>query len=324
LGQQRLFVFASESGVTTRIEGADVSELTARGLVAFDGHPGYGVWIESIVPDIDGTWYGYYHNELPANVCGDPQRAIPRIGAARSSDFGVTWKDLGIVLEAPRGSHDCASANEFFVGGVGDFSVMLDHDQQYLYIFFSQYPSRESRQGVSAARMAWADRDAPQGRVSVWVRNQTWLPPRATNARTGERYAYSAGAPIYRVAESWHDATSVDAFWGPSVHWNTYLQQYVMLLNRAQDAQWTQEGVYVAFTERLHDPGTWSIPQRLLGGGAWYPQVVGLEPGTGTDREAGERARFFLGGQSSYVIAFAKAQAPSGTVGAPAQRARQQ
>jgi hypothetical protein len=305
-GEQRMFLFASESGVTNRLAGADMSQLTEQGLVSFTGHPGHGVWMEAIVPAVDGTWYGYYHNELPAEVCGDTGRAIPRIGAARSRDFGATWEDLGIVLEAPRGSHDCASANDYFVGGVGDFSVILDQEYRYVYIFFSQYASREAVQGVSAARMAWADRDAPVGKVSVWLRNQTWLLPRAVRANAGVRYSYPAGTPIYRAAASWHHETTVDAYWGPSVHWNTHLQQYVMLLNRAQDAAWTQEGVYVAFSPTLDDAGTWSAPKLLIAGGVWYPQVVGLEPGAGTDREAGEHARLFLGGTSHYTIQFSR------------------
>jgi hypothetical protein len=305
-GQPRLFLFASESGVTTRLEGEEVSRLQNRGLVVFEGHPGHGVWMEAIVPDDHGTLYGYYHNEWPAEVCADSGRAIPRIGAARSHDAGATWEDLGIVLEAPRGWHDCTSANDYFVGGVGDFSVMLDRQHRYLYFYFSQYASRESAQGVSAARMVWADRDSPVGRVSVWLRDQTWLPARMTREGGPTRYAYPAGGPIYRASESWHGGRTVDAFWGPSVHWNTHLQQYVMLLNRTQDAAWTQEGVYVAFTPHLSDPGTWSIPQRVLAGGAWYPQVIGTEHGTGTDREAGEIARFFLGGTSQYLIRFSK------------------
>jgi hypothetical protein len=305
-GQLRLFVFASESGVTTRLEGADISRIASRGLVRLDGHPGHGVWIESIVPDVDGTWYGYYHNEWPAEVCDDATRTIPRIGAARSHDFGITWQDLGTILEAPRTSYDCASTNQYFVGGVGDFSVMLDRERQYLYFFVSQYANRETVQGVAAARMVWADRDMPQGKLSLWLRNQTWLPIRTIATPNGDRYLYPAGGPIYRAAESWHDSDAADAFWGPSVHWNTYVQQYVMLLNRAQDSAWTQEGVYIAFTPHLDDPGTWSIPERLIGAGAWYPQVVGLESGTGTDREAGERARFFLGGKSHYIIQFSR------------------
>jgi hypothetical protein len=304
-GQLRLFVFNSESGVTARAEGSDVSRLSTRGLVTFDGHPGHGVWMEAIVPDVDGVWYGYYHNELPAEVCDDAKRTIPRIGAARSTDFGATWTDLGVVLEAPRDSYDCGSANEYFVGGVGDFSVVLDQEQKYLYFFFSQYANRESAQGVSAARIRWADRDDPVGRISVWLRGQTWLPARMTRAQSAAQIVYPAGGPIYRAGENWHGA-SVDAFWGPSVHWNTYLEQYVMLLNRAQDRAWTQEGVYVAFTPTLSDPGTWSIPQRLITAAGWYPQVLGTETGSGHDRQAGQRARFFLAGRSHYLIEFTK------------------
>ena len=40
-------------------------------------------------------------------------------------------------------------------------------------------------------------------------------------------------------------------FWGPAIHWNTYLEQYVMLLNRAKDDQFGQEGIYVSFSPTL-------------------------------------------------------------------------
>ncbi len=38
---------------------------------------------------------------------------------------GLTWEDLGIVLEAPPDSTACASTNRFVLGGVGDVSAML-------------------------------------------------------------------------------------------------------------------------------------------------------------------------------------------------------
>jgi hypothetical protein len=265
------------------------------------------VWMEAVVPDVEGTWYGYYHHEIPADVCGEEPRTLPRIGAARSRDFGETWEDLGTILEAPAGWHDCDSTNRFFVGGVGDFSVVLDQDSKDLYFFFSQYSSRQQTQGVAVGRMAWANRDRPAGRMTVWWHSTTWIPARrlrSGNERMG--YAYPAGVPIYRATNGWHDDQRVDAFWGPSVHWNTYLQQYVMLLNRAQDAQWRQEGIYVAFSKSLDDPTDWSVPRRLLAGGQWYPQVIGSEPGLGTDKTAGERARFFMAGRSQYVIQFSR------------------
>jgi hypothetical protein len=308
-GRPSLFVFTSYAGWSTRQIGAQLSGLATAGRVAFDTPPPHGVWFEAIIPDENGTWYGYYHNERPADFCSDASRVLPRIGAARSTDFGATWEDLGIVLEAPPQTHDCGTTNRYFVGGVGDFSVVLDRDSRYLYIFFSQYADRDGTQGVAVARLPWAYRDRPRGRVSVWWRGMLWAPPRRIRQEDGawtSDYSYSAGMPIYRAADDWHTGQTVDAFWGPSVHWNTFLEQYVMLLNHATDSDWRQEGIYVAFAPTLEEPTAWSTPRRLLTGGDWYPQVIGIEPGTGTDRVAGERARLFIGGRSRYFIQFAR------------------
>jgi hypothetical protein len=306
-GRLTLFILTSFSGWPTLQGGSQLSALSSRGRIAFDQAPLHGVWMEAVIPDADGTWYGYYHNELPADVCEDDTRTIPRIGAARSRDFGATWEDLGVILEAPRGWYNCETTNRYFVGGVGDFSVVLDSDGRDLYFFFSQYEDRDPTQGVAVGRLAWANRDSPQGRMSVWWRGSTWVPARRLRMRSDDaEYAYPAGVPIYRAQDGWHDGQTVDAFWGPSVHWNAYLEQYVMLLNRARDADWHQEGIYVAFARSLADPTAWSVPQRLLAGGTWYPQVIGIEAGTGTDKVAGERARFFMGGRSQYIIQFAR------------------
>ena len=306
-GRPTLTLLTSFNGWPTRHVGSQVSALATRGPIAFDGRPPHGVWMETVIADTDGTWYGYYHNELPAEICGDVPHTLPRIGAARSEDFGASWEDLGIILEAPRGWFECDTTNRYFVGGVGDFSAVLDHESKDLYFFFSQYASRESAQGVSVARMAWAERDQPVGRASVWWRGSIWLPARRMRLEDDSvQFSYPAGMPIYRAQDGWHDDQIVDAYWGPSVHWNTYLEQYVMLLNHARDAEWRQEGIYVAFSPTLGDPSAWSTPQRLLTGGSWYPQVVGLEPGIGTDKIAGERARLFVSGRSNYFIQFEK------------------
>ena len=95
-----------------------------------------------------------------------------------------------------------------------------------------------------------------------------------------------------------------DVFWGASIHWNTYLEQYVMLLNRAKDDQFGQEGIYVSFAPTVSDPRAWSAPSKLLSGGEWYPQAIGLEAGISTDRLAGRRARFFMTGKSERMIEF--------------------
>jgi len=291
-GLQRLFVISSWGGIPVRSSGASIASLQRGEPVAFASHPGHGVWFEAIVPDDGDVWYGYYHHERPADLCGRLDRQLPRIGAMRSADRGATWDDLGIILDAPPGSEACDSNNRFVLGGVGDVTAVLDAEAQDLYLYYSQYPRDGAMQGVAVARMAWADRDEPVGKLSVW-NGGAWLPDAPL------------GTPLVRALRPFHDrAAASDVFWGPSIHWNTYLEQYVMLLNRARDDQFGQEAIYVSFSPTIADPAQWSAPARILSGGSWYPQVIGTEVGSGTDRLAGKRARFFMTGRSVRFIEF--------------------
>jgi hypothetical protein len=302
-GAMQLFVISSWGGIPVRSAGASVDALTREGPVTFGSHPGHGVWMEAIVPDEDGTWYAYYHHERPADLCGRPDRQLPRIGAMRSADNGATWNDLGIVLDAPPGSAACDSTNRYVLGGVGDVTAALDATHQDLYLYFSQYPRDGALQGVAVARIAWADRDAPSGKATIWS-NGAWLPATASASADGG-WVYPAGSPLVRSTQPFHDRSkSTDVLWGPSIHWNTYLEQYVMLLNRAGDDAFAPDGIYVSFSPTLADPSRWTSPTRILNGGSWYPQVIGLETGTGTDRSAGKRARFFMTGRSERFIEF--------------------
>jgi hypothetical protein len=304
-GRSELFVVTSFGGQPSRATGDYLTTLDPPVPVAIEPWPGGGVWMEAIVKDHDG-WYGFYHNENQASACGSRSLAFARIGAARSEDFGATWTDLGIILDLPPATFACGTRNRYFVGGVGDMSVLLDRAHRDLYIYFSQYARDPSEQGVGVARLPWADRDAPVGKLMVWS-SGVWLPPSRIEDELGERWVYPKATPLVVPSRPWHDNDRVvDAFWGPSIHWNTYLQQYVMLLNRANDESFTQEGIYVSFSSRLGDPHAWSAPQKILTGGKWYPQVVGIEVGRGTDAWAGQVARFFMSGRSDYLIEFTR------------------
>ena len=181
---------------------------------------------------------------------------------------------------------------------------VLDASHAFLYLYFSQYGKPGASQGVAIARMPWADRDTPVGAFSV-LQHGAWIPPRQVDADV-PRWEYPAGTPLVAAGNPWHDADfAVDAFWGASIHWNTYLERYVMLLNRAKNEHFDNEGIYVSFSAALDDAAAWSAPRKLMNGGDWYPQVAGLEPG-GTDRQAGQRARFFLVGRSSRYIEFSR------------------
>jgi hypothetical protein len=309
-GRNTLFVMTSFAGQPHVASGPSLTQLGAAQNVI--SQPDHGLWMEAVVTDDVGTWYGYYHNELSAITCGRPDRFVTRIGAARSVDQGRTWEDLGIILEAPPDSVACGSSNRYVIGGVGDLSVMLDANKTDLYLFFSQYEDTQAVQGVAVGRLVWANRDRPVGRVSVW-NNGIWQYGRVNRSLIvtpdgmSRRFwfAYPVGTPLVPTTEAWHDNDNkVNAFWGPSVHWNTYLEQYVMLLNRAADENYTQEGVYVAFAPRLDDPSLWTPPQKILNGGKWYPQVMGLTVGSGTDKVADATSRFFMSGRSDFTITF--------------------
>jgi len=305
-GAWRVFAVASWGGIPVRMSGSAMDQMHQEGPVAIGPHPGYGIWIESIIPDEAGTWYAYYHHEVPAFACQRPDRAVPRVGSARSFDRGLTWEDLGVVLEAPAENIACGSSNRFVVGGLGDVSVMRAPGGTDLFLYFSQYSKVPSEQGVAVARLAWADRDAPGGRAMIW-QNGAWLPATriAGTGESGTEWSYPTGTPLVPVSRPWHDGNvGADAFWGPSLHWNQYLERYVMLLNRAKDEAFNNEGIYVSFARVLDDPRAWSAPRKVMNGGGWYPQVAGLEPTTGTDKQAGQRAQFLITGRSEHYIEF--------------------
>lgn len=302
-GRRQLFVLTSFDGRPSRASGSYLTILGTPKAIDLAPWPGGGVWMEAIVADHRGVWYGFYHNENPAPSCGGV-KPYARIGAARSRNHGETWDDLGIILDAPPETFTCATPNRYFVGGVGDMSVLLEPRRRELYIYFSQYGRTARAQGVGVARLLWANRDEPVGTLSIW-RDGVWLAGTLREDSTGPRWVYPTATPLVAPRRPWHDPNRLaDAFWGPSIHWNTFLRQYVMLLNRAKDEDFGQEGIYVAFSPRLDDPTAWSPPRKILDGGSWYPQVAGLEVARGTDTWAGRIARFFMSGRSNYVIEF--------------------
>jgi hypothetical protein len=290
-----LYLFNS-AGQPWRSSGPDLFHLD-RSYVRceYNNRKDGGRWIECTWKLPHGPLYGWYHFE-PTGLCPGTSLTAPRIGAARSSDNGATWEDLGVVLDAPPGTLNCATRNFYFAGGNGDFSALLDPKGGCFYFFISTYAGTVPAQGVSLARMAWADRDAPTGRVWKW-HNGAWKEP-----GLGGQVS-----PVFPARLDWHRADA-DAFWGPSVHWNRYLRSYVMLLNRAIDKDWTQQGIYVSFNRNLSDASGWSTPAQLpvvLRTNQWYPQVAGLDrTRRDTDKSAGRKARLFVRGESRWEIEF--------------------
>ncbi len=251
-------------------------------------------WIEAVHHGPGGRVWALYH--LEQYLLLDPARpwlTVPRIGIAHSDDRGDSWTDLGIVM-ADEGVPEAGgnSVNTYFPGGVGDPGWAIDAAGGYAYILYSAYTGAVAHQGIGIARLALADLDAPVGRVWRW-----------DGAGWGAPGLGGIGVPVLPARADWHGPGS-DAFWGPSVHWNTHLGRFVVLLNRCAGPDWRQEGAYAVAIGDIADPGSWSAPCRVLAGGGWYVQVFGAAAIAGTDARAGAAARLFVHGRSEWVIHF--------------------
>ena len=266
-------------------------------------------WIESTWKDDDGTLYGAFHYE-PDNLCvaNDHLPTAPKIGWISSRDNGETWRNLGFVLAADPGSIRCDTKSPWDAGGEGDFSVILDRHKEYFYFFFTSYVKEFNEQGVGVARLRYADRDNPLGKTWKWYKGKFSEPGLGGHI-----------TPIFPATADWHEGNA-DIFWGPAIHWNTYLSAYVILLNHAVDSKMTQEGIYATFNSDLSNPEGWNEPQRILDregilaatrglrvdqGAGWYPEVIGTGKGE-TDKMCGHTGRFFMEGMSRLEIVFLK------------------
>ncbi len=107
-----MYMFYS-TGHPFRSFGKDLFHLSKPSVrVKFDNEAGWnqgGRWIESTHKADNGKLYMWYHNEPPLST----GRTAPRIGQMVSADNGLTWNDLGIILQTPQ-SISSASSNPRF------------------------------------------------------------------------------------------------------------------------------------------------------------------------------------------------------------------
>ncbi|MGO8719884.1 MAG: hypothetical protein ACLQMO_11790 [Acidobacteriaceae bacterium] len=296
-----------------RLSGYNLEHLGIRERVRFNGlDDDLDIWIEATWKDPGGTLYGAYHYE-PDTICFSNSHlpTAPRIGWIKSGNNGKTWQDLGFILDANPSAINCNSASPWDTGGTGDLVFLPDRKNEYFYIYGTSYDPRFAEQGVFVARMAFADRNNPSGKVMKWYQG-SWSQPGLWGHVT----------PVFPAQK---DYTHPDGemFWGPSIHWNTYLKMYVMVLNHAINTRLKGGGVYISFNRRIGDPNGWSEPRMILdraqvqnltrGGSAqpnslengWYPEIIGTGKGE-SDKLCGQTGRLFVAGMSRMEITFVK------------------
>lgn len=288
----QLHLFNSTGNGPVRNEGPDQLHLGNPVGVRMILRNPWPAWIESAWVDSNRNIFAWYHQEHHG-VCPGTTLAVPQIGAAISYDGGVSFYDLGVVLSSGD-PMDCGSQNGYFAGGHGDFSVILDRDKEHFYFLFTNYAGPRERQGVAIARMPFESRYNPAGAVVKYF-SGGWTEPGVGGRVT----------PIFPARVKWQRADT-DSYWGPSVHWNTYLESYVMLLNRSCcSAGFPQKAIYASYSGDLANPASWAQPERILQNTGWYPQVLGQAPGT-TDSIAGRTPRLYIYGHSYWQIVFEK------------------
>jgi hypothetical protein len=314
----QFYVFNSHAQAT-RHRGRDIYHLEESKDAVFDNKVNGGRWFEAVIKTAYGPVYGWYHFE-PKGLCRGNSLTSAMIGAAKSNDNGLHWTDLGIVLKPADDAIRCNAKGGAVAGGHGDFCILFDREQKYLYVYFSNYSAPLAEQGVNVARMDWKDRDSPVGKVYKW--------------HDGAYRELGLGGKMTPLLPGKVDYLEKDpeSFWGPSIHWNTHLQRYVMLLNHGQGHNYRQEGIFVSFCDDPSKLDHWSAPTKILEGTSyeehmtkghsrslsakekiyvrkWYPAVQGLPEMHGTDKLAGQKARLFLNAFSEYEIEFVRPEA---------------
>jgi hypothetical protein len=261
---------------------ADASGKTLYALYHNENYP-------ETLPYDSTTGEGYINYKWPQGLTG-PQSpaAVCRIGIMKSTDGGYSWQNKGIILEdlQPRMILKPHNTSNTFAGGNGDPSAVASGD--YLYVFYGEYgypgvydsasysSNKEwSGQCISIARLPLKDLDNPVGKLKRWDGQAFEAPYNGIGAPVSALQipVNEGGGPSSAPTGGFH--------WGPSVSWNTYLQQWVMLMGHVTGQSWKGSKIFISFNPNKDlgkgdNAQQWSKPQLLLdkpGHTIWYPSL---------------------------------------------------
>ena len=218
----------------------------------FDTYDNGGSWLMSVLRKPNSNdLIGFYHAEDHWYPHTTNDIAWKSIGVTYSNDNGITWETGKQIIT----SYNSKPATPTW-GGTGDCCVVWDHINSRWLCYYQE-------QTISMAISY-----DPVGATGTWKK---YNPSGFTEDGLGGWQSPLPGL------------SSVPGG-NPSVHWNTYLNKWVMVWHG-----WSPANIYISVSTNGIN---WDTPKMIIvseqGGRAWYPTIIGV-----TDVEAGQVAKIY-------------------------------
>ncbi len=231
-----------------RSHGADLLHQQSAQSVLFKGEKGApdngGAWLYSVFPEVrakeKGALIGFYHAEDHEFV-GDSSShfiAWKSVALATSNDNGKNWKKRGQIISSANAKPKAPTW-----GGNGEFCVVRDEKNARWVCFYQEH--------FLCMAVSYDD----QARPGTWRK--------LYNGEFCEPGLGGRNSPI-------PDLQKVPGG-NPSVHWNTFLQRWIMVWQ-----QWEVGKLWISQSQNLTE---WTKPKILLAPQddrkLWYPTIIG-------------------------------------------------
>jgi hypothetical protein len=233
--------------------GADIFHQQNARAVLFKGEKGSydngGAWLYSVFHQIGAAQksalISFYHAE-DHEFAGDPDShfiAWKSVALATSPDNGKTWAKQGQIISSARPKPDAPTW-----GGNGDFCVVRDEKNARWICFYQEH------------FLCMAVSSDKQARPGTWRKYYSGAFAQSGFTEPGLGGRNSPIPSLQNVPGG-----------NPSVHWNTFLQRWVIVWQ-----QWERGNLWMASSKNLTD---WTQPKLLLAAQGdeklWYPTVIG-------------------------------------------------
>lgn len=209
-----------------------------------DGFNDGGSWFMGVHKLSDGRLAGFFHAEShwPVGI-----GAYKSLGVAYSSNNGHTWTDANKILNV---NYLKPSAAQW--SGLGDGCVVYNEKRGQFICYYSASADGDYRICMAAS-------SDPAGAPETWKK---W---------NGSNFTADGYNSISGVGGIDTQITGLQSIAGanPSVHWNSYLQKWIMVYHG-----WEQ----VVYMSSSNDGLVWENPIALTDLSrerAWYPNLIG-------------------------------------------------